>query len=69
MLERPNICYILGKLGVQGCQICQSHSTRPQFKKKALYVIISGEFPENWVHKSYWHKINFDVRVIFHFSQ
>ena len=21
MLERPNICYIFGKLGVQGCQI------------------------------------------------
>ena len=56
--------------------MCQSHSTRPQFiqlvttmQKKALYVIISGEIPENWVHKSYWHKIIFDVPVIFHFSQ
>ena len=52
MLERPNICYIFEKLGVQGCQIymtfpmCQSHSTRPHNAKKALYVIISGEIPE-----------------------
>ena len=48
-----------GKLGVQGCQ---SHSTWPQpiqlvpIRQKALYVIISGEIPENWVHKSYCHK-------------
>ena len=58
MLERPNICYIFGKLGVQGCQIWHSHvsipfnsapahSTRPHNAKKALYVIISGEIPEN----------------------
>ena len=43
MRERPNICYIFGKLGVQGCQIWHSHvsipfnsaaahSTRPQKK-------------------------------------
>ena len=58
MLERPNICYIFGKLGVQGCQIWHSHvsipfnlaathSTRPHNAKKALYVIISGEILEN----------------------
>ena len=52
MLERPNICYIFEKLGVQGCQIWHSHvsipfnsapahSTRPHNAKKALYVIIS----------------------------
>ena len=58
MLERPNICYIFEKLRVQGCQIWHSHvsipfnsapadSTRPHNAKKALYVIISGEIPEN----------------------
>ena len=70
MLERPNICYIFGKLGVQGCQIWHSHvsipfnlaathSTRPHNAKKALYVIISCKIPENWVHKSCWHKLIF----------
>ena len=45
MLEIPNICYIFGKLGVQGCQIWHSHvsipfnsasahSTRPHNAKK-----------------------------------
>ena len=29
MLERPNICYIFEKLGVQGCQIWHSHSLFP----------------------------------------
>ena len=58
MTERPNICYIFEKLSVQGCQIWHSHvsipfnsaaahSTRPHNAKKALYVIISGEIPEN----------------------
>ena len=67
MLERPNICYIFGKLGVQGCQIWHSHvsipfnsaaahSTRPHNAKKTLYVIISAEIPENLVHKSCCHK-------------
>ena len=64
MTERPNICYIFEKLSVQGCQIWHSHvsmpfnsapahSTRPHNAKKALYVIISAEIPENLVHKSY----------------
>ena len=55
---RPNICYIFEKLRVQGCQIWHSHvsipfnsapahSTRPHNAKKALYVIILGEIPEN----------------------
>ena len=46
MLERPNICYIFEKLGVQGCQIWHSHvsmpfnsapahSTRPHNAKKS----------------------------------
>ena len=58
MTERPNICYIFEKLSVQGCQIWHSHvsipfnsapahSTRPHNAKKALYVIISAEIPEN----------------------
>ena len=57
-LEQPNICYIFEKLRVQGCQIGHSHvsipfnlapahSTRPHNAKKALYVIISAEIPEN----------------------
>ena len=29
MLERPNICYIFEKLGVQGCQIWHSHVSIP----------------------------------------
>ena len=52
--------------------MCQSHSTQPPTHstcphnaKKALYVTISGEIPENYVHKSYWHKLIFDVPVIF----
>ena len=64
ILERPNKCYIFEKLRVQGCQIGHSyvsipfnstpaHSTRPHKAKKALYVIISAEIPENLVHKSY----------------
>ena len=67
MTERPNICYIFEKLSVQGCQIWHSHvvipfnsppahSTRPHNAKKALYVIISAEIPENLVHKSCCHK-------------
>ena len=38
MLERPNICYIFEKLGVQDVKydipMCQSHSTRPHNAKK-----------------------------------
>ena len=52
--------------------MCQSHLTRPQhiklvptMQKKALYVIISGETPENWVKKSYMYMLIFDVHVIF----
>ena len=67
MLEGPNICYIFEKLRVQGCQIRHSHmsipfnsapahSTGPHNAKKALYVIISAEIPEDYVHKSYCHK-------------
>ena len=52
--------------------MCQYHSTRPQsiqlvltMQKKALYVIISGEIPENRVKKSYMYMLIFDVHVIF----
>ena len=58
-LEQPNICYIFEKLRVQGCQMGHSHvsipfnsapahSTRPHNAKKALYIIISPEIPENF---------------------
>ena len=58
LLERPSICYIFEKLKVQGCQIWHSHvstlftsaaahSAYPHNAKKALYVIISCEIPEN----------------------
>ena len=65
-IKNQQILYFF-KLGVQRCQIwhshvkkgdlqyipmCQSHSTRPHNAKKALYVIISGDIPENWVYKS-----------------
>ena len=76
MTERPNICYIFEKLSVQGCQIRHSHvsmpfnsapanSTRPHNAKKALYVIISAEIPENQVHKSYCLTVIFDEAVNF----
>ena len=79
MTKRPNICYIFEKLGVQGCQIWHSHvsmpfnlapahSTRPHNAKKALYVIISAEIPENLVHKSYCIKVIFDDAVNFFVS-
>ena len=66
----------LDKLRVQGCQIWHSHvsipfksapahSTRPHNAKKALYVIISGKIPENWVHKSSMHMLFFDVYANF----
>ena len=58
MLERPNVCYIFKSWGFKDVKyeipMCQSHSTRPQpiqlvptMQKNALYVIISGEIPEN----------------------
>ena len=58
LLERPSICYIFEKLKVQGCQIWHSHvsipfnsaaahSAYPHNAKKALYVIILCEIPEN----------------------
>ena len=76
MLERPNICYIFEKLRVQECQIWHSHvsipsrsapahSTRPHNAKKALYVIISAEIPENLVHKSCCIKVIFHDAAIF----
>ena len=76
MAERPNICYIFEKLSVQGCQIWHSHvsmpfnsapahSTRPHNAKKALYVIISAEIPENLVHKSCCLTVIFDGTVNF----
>ena len=63
MIERPSICYIFEKLGVQGCQIymtfpmCQSHSTRPQpiqlvptMQKKLFMSSFQAKFL-NWVKK------------------
>ena len=55
MLEIPNICYIFGKLGVQGCQIwhshvsipfnsAQSHSTRPHNAKKLFTSSFQAKF-------------------------
>ena len=80
MLERPNICYIFEKLRVQGCEVGHSHvsipfnstpahSTRPHNAKKALYVIISAEIPENLVHKSYCLTVIFDEAVNFFSSR
>ena len=74
MTKRPNICFIFEKLNVQGCQIWHSHvsmsfnsaaahSTRPHNAKKALYVIISAEIPENLVHKSYCITVIYDDAV------
>ena len=40
-------------------------NSSPQCKKKALYVIISAEIPENLVHKSYCVKVIFDDAVNF----
>ena len=79
MTKRPNICYIFEKLSVQGCQIWHSHvsipfnsapahSTRPHNAKKALYVIISAEIPENLVHKSCCLTVIFDEAADFLFS-
>ena len=79
MTERPNICYIFEKLSVQGCQIWHSHvpmsfnsasthSTHPHNAKKALYVIVSTEIPENFIHKSCCIKVIFDDVAIFFFS-
>ena len=55
--------------------MCQCHSTRPQpiqlvptMQKKALYVIISAEIPENLVHKSCCIKVIFDDAAIFFVS-
>ena len=52
--------------------MCQCHSTRPQpillvptIQKKALYVIISAEIPENLVHKSCCIKVIFHDAAIF----
>ena len=52
--------------------MCQCHSTRPQpiqlvptMQKKALYVIISAEIPENLVHKSCCIKVIFHDAAIF----
>ena len=42
-----------------------AHSTRPHNAKKALYVIISAEIPENLVHKSYCLTVIFDEAVNF----
>ena len=55
--------------------MCQCHSTRPQpiqlvptMQKKALYVIISAEIPENLVHKSCCLTVIFDEAADFLFS-
>ena len=55
MLERPNICYIFGKLKVQGCQIWHSHvlipfnsaaahSTRPHNAKNLFTSSFQAKF-------------------------
>ena len=55
MLERPNICYIFEKLGVQGCRIWHSHvsipfnsapahSSRPQNAKKLFTSSFQAKF-------------------------
>ena len=45
-----------------------AHSTRPHNAKKALYVIISAEIPENLVHKSCCLTVIFDEAADFLFS-
>ena len=45
-----------------------AHSTGPHNAKKALYVIISAEIPEDYVHKSYCLTVIFDEAVIFFVS-
>ena len=80
MLERPNICYIFEKLGVQSRMsnmtfLCVNSiqlgpspfNSSPQCKK-ALYVIISAEIPENLVHKSCCLTVIFDEAADFLFS-
>ena len=44
-------------------------NSSPHCKKKALYVIISGEIPENLVHKSCMYMLIFDVHANFLFPQ
>ena len=45
-----------------------AYSTRSHNAKKALYVIISAEIPENLVHKSYCLTVIFDEAVNFFLS-
>ena len=51
--------------GVNPIQFGPAHSNGPHNAKKALYVIISAEIPENLVHKSYCLTVIFDEAVIF----
>ena len=49
MLEIPNICYILKSWGFKDVKydIPMPIELVPTMQKKALYVVISGEIPEN----------------------
>ena len=75
MLERPNICYVFEKLGVQGCQTWRSQlsipfSSSPQCKKSSL----RHHFRRNsWklgsqklhVHAHFWCTCKFSFSPVF----